>query len=251
MKKIFLILFLILISRLTLALTITPARIETSQAPGEEKEYHFSIKNTREEPVIIKLSVYDFDIDINGKILTKERKSLPNWITIAIKQARISPGRLKTISFMITLSTDATGEKRCLFYFQEIPTEKGGVATALRIGSAVYCTVKGTEEVDGETKDFIAFPSKIILTFCNNGNVHLRPEILMEIKNQQGEIIREISLVEGFPVLPFHKYIIERKFKQKLETGDYTAIIQTRYGMLYDEEFFEIKEVPFGIFKVK
>ena len=251
MKKIFLILFLIFISKPVLALTITPARIETSQAPGEEKEYHFSIKNTREEPVIIKLFVFDFDIDNKGKILTKERKSLPSWITMAVTRARINPGRLKTIPFMIQLSTGATGEKRAMFYFQEVLEEKRGVATVMRVGSAVYCAVKGTEEIDGETKDFIPFPSKVKITFCNNGNVHLRPEIMMEIKNQQKEIIREIILTKDFPVLPNQDLKIEKKFKDKLEPGHYTAILKTRWGMLYDKEIFEIQEIPFGIFKIK
>lgn len=250
MKKFLLILLLFFISKLALALIITPAKIETSQKAGEEKQYHFIIKNTKEEPILIKISVRDFDITIDGKVLITERETLPSWVRIPIKQVRISSNASKTISFTIQLSTSATGEKRAMFYFQEIPEKKSAVAVVMRMGSAVYCTAEGTEKIEGKVTDFKIFPKKVVVTFENFGNVHLRPLIKLKVENEQGEIVREVTLTENFPVLPSHKWVIKKKINE-LKVGNYLAIIQTRYGVIYDKEIFEAEEFPFGIFQVE
>lgn len=250
MKQFLLILFLIFITRMSLALNVMPAKMILSQRVGEEKEYHFLIKNTREIPINVKVSVRDFDIAINGNISITERETLPNWIRMHTKEVRISPNALKTISFTITLSTDATGEKRAMFYFQETAEKKGAVGIVMSLASAVYCVSEGTEKIEGKVTDFKIFPKKVEVTFQNSGNVHLRPLIKLRIEDEQSEVVKEIILTQSFPILPSCEWVIKKKINE-LKVGNYLAIIQTRYGVIYDEEIYQVEEFPFGIFKVE
>jgi len=157
-----------------------------------------------------------------------------------------------------------------MFYFQESPvkTGKGGLATVIRIGSPVYVAVEGTEKIRGKianfeilestplVKDSKTIPVKIITTFRNYGNVHLRPEITMSIKTKKGKWLTdeegkpvEITLTKGWPIFPFSDYIIEKEWKNGLKPGKYSAIINTTFGMLYGKEniISQKKEIVFKI----
>lgn len=251
MKKLLLILFLIFITRISLALTIIPARIEVIQKAGEEKEYYFLIKNTREEPIIIKVSVHDFDIDKNGKVLITERKTLPNWIRIPIKEVRISSSASKKIFFTIMLATGTIGEKHCLFYFEEVPEKSGSaIATVLRIGSAIYCISEGTEIIKIKIDNFKIFTDEVSLLFSNLGNIHLRPEIILKIKKGE-EIIEEMVLTKGFPILPYQQMHIKKKFSNILDIDNYEAEIIATFGEIYGQKTIQIKNYPFGFLELK
>jgi len=239
------------------ALNVAPGRIETALKAGEERTYEFLVTNTREEPLIVKVSVRDWSITPEGKVLIEEKEKIPDWIRMDVKELKIEPNVSKKLSFEIALPEKAEGEFRTMFYFQESPEETGqvGLATVIRIGSPVYVAVKGTEKIRGKITNFEILqstppakgngniPIKITATFHNYGNVHLRPEITMSIKTKKGKWVKdkegkliEITLTKGWPVFPFSDYIIEKEWKNGLKPGKYLAIVNTMFGMLYGKE---------------
>lgn len=138
---------------------------------------------------------------------------------------------------------------------------KGQTKLVSRLGTLFFIRIKGDVKEEGLLKDFRTregksffekSPIALELLFENNGNVHLMPYGLIEIKNIFGKRIEEINLDPWF-VMPdsLRSRVVEWNSKRFL-FGRYTAtaLVNRGYNDLVDQKSLSFWVIPWKIISV-
>lgn len=272
-------------------ITIIPPRIELSADPGKTVLSSVKIFNETNGDLILYTSTANF-IAKKGKegvpeFLSPEDSAfgLASWVGIEKGPIKVLPSEYKEIEYYISVpqNADPGGHYAGIFFGSSDPGGENGkpaIGLSSKAGTLVLLEVSGNIIESGELKifeirnkkDFFEhLPIDFSMEFENTGNVHLRPEGEIEIKNMFGKTVAKVDVNRrkigaGANILPETSRHFEESWeaaenypegrsagfwdKVKLEWnnfeyGRYTAKLDLSYG---NQDKTASKTVTFWIF---
>ncbi len=229
----------------TFALGASPLRVEYSGHPGDIVEGQLTVRNTTDEPRLIKISTSDFMVNNETESLlfidgrdTGYAHSLKDWFILPENDLTIGPKEKKIIPYKIQISEGAQskGYYGALFV-ESAPLNReqstAGVSINLNVRVAHLVLLK----VEGNLREKVAIQNFMVIkdsedsamfeiVMENNGNVHSSPEGIIEVIDKNGNIVQKLPINEGkHNILPSSKKTYKTDFKLKdLKPGIYTAV---------------------------
>lgn len=221
MKKIFLLIFpILLLPSMVRALTISPPVIELKLKPGESQEFFLKVFNETEEDLYLSLALSSFKAsDQEGRPLIDEEKIFQDyfsWFAFSENSLILKPLEVKSVRAVVNVPEKATPGGYYLAVLWQTSAAAGGARTSLGISSEVGYLI--LLRVDGEIKEqgnlsnfslkksrslFNPLPVVFSLNFNNLGNVHLKPQGKIEIRNKFGFLVKVLEVnPTGGNVLP-------------------------------------------------
>jgi hypothetical protein len=231
-------------------LTAIPPRLgedfKLKAKPGEKIQTIIRVRNNSEEEITINSSAEDFIVDENGetplpvKDQVSGRWSLATWMTISPQEQTIQPGKTANVNVVIDVPADALpGGHYAMVLHQPLPNGalETGAKSAIgqRVGTLVYFLVDGPINEQAFVRDF-TIPSfteygPVPFSFLveNVSDVHIQPQIGVEIYNIFGQKVQTISM-DTKNVFPFVPRKFEGSWGRIWGIGPYTAKVVMSYG---------------------
>lgn len=263
MKKIIILIILVLFGIIifplkSLALTVSPAKLELSADPGDKIIGIITLISNEGERVSYYTSFERLEVvGIWGEPkFTGEKTGLATWIEISPSKITLEPRERKEVSFSIQIPEDAQpGGHYAAIFFGTAPPE-GGVGIATRMAVLVLLRVSGEVIESGEILNFRAekkvfnyLPVNFSFNLKNTGTVHLKPEGEIVIKNIFGKTAEILPVNrEGYNALPNSERVFSASWLPKSEIkgegflaglkkeragfglGYYKAILDLKFG---------------------
>ncbi|MEO8581630.1 MAG: hypothetical protein ABI425_03535 [Patescibacteria group bacterium] len=231
-------------------LTAIPARLgdedfSLKAKPGQTIQAVVKVKNGSNKTQQISTVAEDFVIGEDGKQpipvseSTSTRWSLAKWITIIPSTHSLKPGELATLDLLIQVPNDALPGGRYAMIMHR-PSEEGtlagsGTGISQRVGTLLYFVVEGevNQEAyirDVQVKDFFEYgPVPFSFVIDNRSDIHIHPNIQVEIKNMLG-ITSDVLTVSSQNVFPTTQRLFTETWSKRWGLGKYTATISANYG---------------------
>lgn len=213
---------------------VSPARIEISVAASKSYEQILTVKNTDKATMNMKLWIEDWHKAVEG---VKEEKAAEfRWLEITPLEFELGAGEAKQVSLKVDVPKKAKGEFNAMIFIEGRPkvAQEGAVTINTSIGIPIYVMVKGTERFKAEVEDLTVTkntPLEMAIKIKNTGNVHIRPQGVITIKNKKGKELFNVPLNEyNYPVLPDSSRTLEIKSNNRLENGEYTADVKMGFN---------------------
>jgi len=204
-NNIFVVLVLALLSTLLLpqiaaALTLTPPLLEIGVDPGREITSKIKVFNESDSTISLYPSTANFTAkDEIGTpyFLFGEEEGLASWIEITPGPIVLLPGERQDVVFNVKVPEDADpgGHYAGIFFGSAPPaidSEAGQVTVVSKLGVLLLFRVSGDVTVKNAIQEFHILNDQKIFTrlpinfwyrLRNSGNLHIRPEGEIEIKN--------------------------------------------------------------------
>lgn len=226
------------------AITVGPVKLEYSVNPGDVIEGEVFVEN-EEKGIKTFYPVFERFTEEDGiKSFAKEESDLSTWFKI-VDSVTLPEGGQKRIPFRIEVPQDASpGGHFAVMWWSTAPSMfKAGeqVAIVTRAGILVYLRVSGDIKESAEILDFSSEHKSFFLSqrpfvfnflFKNNGNVHLKPQGEILMKNILGKTRESFEINPfGIQTLPQSKKTYQVKWEPKsFVFGLYRAELSLRYG---------------------
>ena len=216
----------------SLALTVGPVKLEHSIDPGNSISGQILLLNDREETKTF-YPVFEKYIEVDG-----EKKFLPGESEIASwfelpSAVTLEPNEQKMIPFTIRIPEGAEpgGHFAVMWWSTAPPVKEPGseVAIVSRVGILVYLRISGEIQESGRLvsfgvsnqKRFLNYlPINFSVVFESTGNVHLKPQGEIKIKDIFGRTKEVLKVNEfGLSVLPQSKKTFVATWGSKEESA--------------------------------
>ncbi|NQU74042.1 MAG: hypothetical protein HQ547_04985 [Candidatus Omnitrophica bacterium] len=204
---------------------ISPNRIEINVAPSKIYRDTMTVSNKENHDLNISLRVDDwFKTSDNLK-----------WLKVRPLKFRLKKGEEKQINYKIKVPKNAKGELSAMIFVEAKPRKpgKGMVTINTSIGVPIYAMIEGTERFEAEVEALEVvspLPLELAVTIKNSGNVHIRPEGTIDIRNKEGKLLTLPLNKYNYPILPGSSRTLEIKTKSGLKQGEYIADIEMAYA---------------------
>ncbi|MDA3835821.1 MAG: hypothetical protein PF495_20815, partial [Spirochaetales bacterium] len=247
---------------------VVPTQFFLGVAREKSETRVIKVHNTGDTPLSLEIYMRDFIREINGK--EKEvmsgtvEGSCAKWIRLSPLKLELAPNETKTVSFTMSVPKEGVGSYWTNIFVDQTSkpkprvTKKGKtsfqVFVKMRYRIRVFQEVPGTLEKRGRIVDMTARPYEqkdslvVDVVFENTGNSVLHPGGKVEIKDENGETVKTLSLINKedppFQVYPGSKRIVQARTKEKLASGHYVALAIIDYGgedLVAGEMEFEVK----------
>lgn len=240
-----------------LTLTAIPPRLGEDNSltlkPGEKKQVTIRVNNSSSEIVKVRSIKEDFIVDQDGEtpvpIIAEDadnKWSLASWITLSPSAHSIKPQQSAQIEVLIEVPEDALpgGHYAMITHQPDLSGVENGenadTSTQVtginqRVGTLLYVIVAGPiNEQAYITKftvpEFLEFgPVPFSFTIENASDIHIRPQIAVEIKNFFGKKIATIQ-PETKNIFPFTSRGFEGQWDRIWGFGRYSAEAVVSYG---------------------
>ncbi|MBI3638286.1 hypothetical protein HY227_00905 [Candidatus Wolfebacteria bacterium] len=229
---------------LTSALTVGPIKLEYSANPGDTISGTLFLMNEESETRTF-YPVFEKFTENNGErqFFPSEASDLAEWFK-STPSVTLKPQEQKTLPFAINVPKNASpGGHYAVIWWSTAPANSKSseqVAIVTRAGILVYLRVSGDIKESGEIADFSTnnnksffwgLPVNFNVLFKNNGNVHLKPQGEIKIKNLFGmtETVLPVNPY-GLIALPQSEKGISAKWESGFVFGPYQAQLQLAYG---------------------
>jgi len=227
---------------------ITPVVKEIQTKPGEKKIYTLKIINSSESEKKVKLHLYPLDFSLNpqGEIVffspNALKRSASGWVMLNPSQLVISSGEAQDVQVKVNIPEEAQGGYYSAIVVEQAPeisTHQQTDIVTWRMVSILVLVVHGSHQPKG---DIIIQDVKIhtyeekkeaffIVTLENKGDVHVRIQGKLLIKDKEGRDVKKFPLTEG-PGTIFPETV--REFKIAIRDlpppGEYVAELLLMYG---------------------
>ncbi len=238
---------------------ISPTRYEELVDPGQVLQREIKVTNagTVDKQMFVYLRDFKAEDETGEPTLiapgTEEGAYLASWINITSEAIDFKAGEEKTIPFSISLPATAGpgGYYGAIYLGTEPPrinvnsADKGaGMAIAQQAGSLILLQIKGAADERAEIREFntdkdlygTPFDIDFMVRIENLGNVHVKPNALISIKNMLGREVASIRVNEkGGNVLPKSIRRFDVPWKGKMGFGRYLATLGVTYGTAVDK----------------
>lgn len=232
-----------------LSLTAIPPRLgdtfELRAAPGEVIQATVRVRNTSSEPISIETAFEDFILDTDGSTpipLNEEvsgRWSMNDWVTVSPKNQIVPAHQSVVANVVINVPTDAlAGGHYGMVLHQpsnNVTAETSQSSINQRVGTLLYLMVEGDISEEAFIRD-LAFPQfteygpvPFSFTVENVSDIHIHPQIGVEIYNLFGQKVDTIS-VETKNVFPFTPRTFDSQWERTWGIGRYKAKVIMSYG---------------------
>jgi len=225
-------------------LAVSPLTLKMEIPPGELSSANLSIHNTGQEEVSVNIQLVDWWRTPQGNLQllapgTRDR-SCADWTLYSTEGLTMAPGEKKQVSVEIDVPEGEAGDHWAILLVTEQPKETDEdqpVTTRITVNYAIKVLQQDPKAEGGEAKiTGIELTEKDPLEFTvdykNTGITHLQTTGRLEIRNLQGETIREYEIAK-FPTLPGEEHVISvtnPENNDPLEPGSYYAIVVMDFG---------------------
>lgn len=249
-----------------------PARILFNAKPGETNTASVTVVNQRKKPISIEIEKKDYYITPDGKVSNSApgtvKGGCSEFLSISPQKFDLEPGKRTAVRISINMPAGSNGTYWANIYMNDVSKrhfmkKDMGKKRYVKIFMdyswevRVYETVPGTEIKSCSITDMQITPaseekpSNIAIEFENTGNTILRCKGRVEIRDEDGQTIRELLLGRKgkFGSLPYGKRVVEAEILEKLRPGDYVALTIIDYGgeeLVAGELEFEVKCAEVG-----
>lgn len=243
---------------------LAPAKVEVRLAPGEEVIKSLAIINQTGRPLYFKITKEDFEGSRDLERVTvflgeeKGRFSLKDWLQPDIEEFSLEQGQRINLEVKITVPQEAApgGYYAAVFAASQPRPEEAGQAKVIsRLGALFFVRVEGEVKEEGFLKEFKSNkfyyqkgPVEFELISENDGNVHLIPYGLIEIRSILGRKAAELRLAPWF-ILPDSLRVRKVSWSKGNLFGYYTATakINRGYQNIIDEKSVRFVVIPWQI----
>lgn len=231
---------------------ISPVLIDLNAEPGKDYKLKITVTNVTNHDLTVKASVNDFkarDETGNPEILVdgdnNETYSLKSWALIPGSfTLRSKESKVVTVAVDVPTNAEAGGHYGVV-RFSAVPTEAEdtNVNISASVGTLVLARIDGQIEEKLNVKEifvekngkkggvFEATPQKLAERVENTGNVHLKPQGTVTVKNMFGKNVYEAEFnKQGGSILPGSTRRFEQDINKKLTIGKYTIEFNAAYG---------------------
>jgi hypothetical protein len=184
------------------ALQVSPPRIEFFLNPSQSASSSFTVTNDLPEPVRVHVSSKDWFVLPANKGIT-----VGDWMTLGQKQFDLDVGESRDVSFSVRApSVPAPAQGSLVGMASFLQETQNGTGVSTIISASVYITLKGTEKKDFAVKNLGLrvkdgqFQAGVVVE--NKGNLHLRPQGRIELRDKRGAVVASVQFQEGRPVYP-------------------------------------------------
>lgn len=219
--------------------------------PGEKIQTSVRVRNGSSETMTVKSLAQDFivnqggetPIPVEGEI--SNRWSLASWVILTPSVQDIKPGDIATVNVIIEVPADALAGGHYAMITHQPHTgdtttgapQQTNSATGLnqRVGTLLYATVEGpiNEAAFIRELQFPKFseygPVPFSFKVDNQSDIHISPQIGVEIYNLFGKKVETIDL-EGKNIFPFIARDFAGSWDRIWGFGPYTAKAVMSYG---------------------
>ena len=265
-SKLTLIILILIVLSLTkkveASFTVAPMRFEFQIEEDQSSTGSMIIRNNSEDTLAVKIYIKDYLRRSDGSESELEpgtiSRSCSQWLSISPMNIELEPGETKEARISMSVPLDAEGTYWSMVYVEQFskPTPRGGEINGYSFNINVYPrwgirileSVSGTEKIEGQIANLLINnedESKQMVAeigFENTGNVILKCEGYLDIRDVTGETIEKIEF-ENFSTYPENTRIIKTEIPQTLKPGEYSALAVIDYGgdyLVAGEAFFEI-----------
>lgn len=233
--------------------TVTPFSQEITIADEERVAFNVSVKNEGATETKLRLTAIDFgSLDVSGGAAflgtqgnPETQYTLANWISLDQQELNLSPEDSAVVNGLIENRPDlAPGGHYGAILFRESDTAaspREANYIAVDQAFAALLMVKkmggGLEKLEllqmEYPKSFFQLPEKILLTFENQGNIHVTPRGKVALRDALGRSVAEgILNEESGIILPGSKRIFSFKtheLKTAFFPGYYQLFLEYRF----------------------
>ena len=244
-----------------------PARVFFNAKPGEIKTASVTVINQREKPISMEIEKKDYYITPDGKVSYSAAGTIKGgcseFLSISPQKFNLEPGERTEVRISIIMPAGSNGTYWASIYMNDVSKrhfmkKDMGKERYVKIfldyswEVRVYETVPGSEIKSCRITDMQITPaseekpSNIAVEFENTGNSILKCKGRVEIRDEDGQSIREVLLNKNgkFTGFPYGKRVVEAEILEKLRPGDYVALAIIDFGgeeLVAGEIEFEVK----------
>lgn len=234
-----------------LSIAIIPASIDTKVKPGASYTKNFSVVNSTNERLKVRMSAEDVWIDDQNKRLEGRAGTLPRsaslWMQFTPAEIIVEPFSTGVAKAVISVPRDATGSFYTVPVFQAAPVAKtvfqnvlatSTTATAsigLRFRGIIMLTTETGSEYNMEIMAGAVTPPSasseldLAIEMRNRGNAHAKVRGAFAILDAEGKLAGR-GIIDEKKLLPTQRKAITAKWSGELKPGDYTAIVTLSYN---------------------
>ncbi len=194
-------------------ITISPAVVTISIGPNEAtKTSTVEVTNTLSTSSSLTAELKGVDAQNGVLAPTKELDAgQKENISIDKSQFTLQPGEKTTITITVTNSvTLSPGGTYAALVIRQLGTPNNSVGFQSAVGAGIFITKQQGASRKISLTNFsiqqllLGEPSKVTLTFKNDGNVHIVPRGVAVVTNQKGNVLYKKGVInqESFTILP-------------------------------------------------
>lgn len=232
---------------------ISPVLVDLNATKGGSYSLKITVTNVTAQDLVLKGAVNDFkakdetgnpevildDSETSSGFSFKKWVSLPQNIPLKTKESKV-------VSVDVNVPADAeAGGHYGVVRFTGVPPgeENSNVSIAASVGVLVLARVDGTITESLKLKDFYVAkgdkktglaqtgPLNIVERVQNDGNVHVKPEGTITVKNMFGSTVASLPISKpARNVLPDSTRKFTQALNKKWLFGKYTARLEANYG---------------------
>ncbi len=211
-------------------LNVDPVVLEAVVDKGVPAEQCFKLKNTGKIPLQVRV-----ELDKKGK----RDIGVADWFSVETDKLKLDPGQEKKVPYKIVLPEGAEGEYRCMVFFVADELGKQKSLLGIRFGVPVYAIAQNTVKLGAAVNkiklkyDPAAKKMSGTVFVKNESNIHIRPQIDLEVLDAQGERKCVFNVPFGQPaqVGQTRPFMFSRRLD--LVPGSYQLKARVDYGKLY------------------
>lgn len=240
-----------------ITITAIPPRVGDDNslviAPGSSKQVDLRVNNASTQPITISSQAIDFVVGEDGEQIIpvasdteSNRWSLASWVVLTPAQQEVAAGETVTVRALITVPEDAlpgghyamVAHKPVRGTIEDIENETTATqesAVSQQVGSLLYVIVEGDVHEEAYVRDFTFNnfnefgPVPYTFSVDNQSDLHIRPQIGIEIRNFFGKKVGSIQ-PESRNVFPYDSRSFEGEWDQIWGFGPYTAKLVMSFG---------------------
>lgn len=221
-------------------LEVSPPSQEMKAEPGETIKIKSKVRNKSAAAVPITVRIEDFTATGEGgqvALIDKSPYAVSSWMTIDQTSFILKPGETKEITGTAKVPMGNAGGRYGSFVFAAGggAAGPGSASVSQEVASLFLLRIAGAVEeqllIDSFTApSFLEFgPVPLTIKFTNRGNVHVRPQGLINIRNMFGKTTKDIVL-RGENVFPAATRVQSAVLDTTWLFGPYTAQAVLTYG---------------------
>lgn len=220
--------------------TVSPTFVELTAKPGQTVNQSLRLRNNTSSEITVKPEIKIMGGDESGELTIKETKEPHlSWVSVKDTSITLKPREWTTANFTIAIPESAAFGYYWALTFtsdnEQVNRETGATLTASLAVPVLLSVQKAGAKTEGKFLDFntdasfYEYPPITFTTqFANNGNVHIRPQGNIFIKDFIGRTVATLTVNEGQGgILPTTKRSFETKwndgfitYEPKMDNGE-------------------------------
>ncbi len=221
-------------------LEISPPSQEVSIDPGKSVKIRAKVRNRSANTISVTTRIEDFTASGEGgqvALIEKGPYAISSWTTIDQPTFSLKSGETKEITATASVPSGMAGGRYGSFVFSVGGGQAGAgtAAVSQEVASLFLLKISGpvSEVLTADTlamPSFVEFgPVPMTVTFTNKGNVHVRPNGLINVRNMFGKTAADV-VFKGENVFPGASRSQTVSLDKQWLFGPYTAQAVLTYG---------------------